>query len=307
MKVAVVDLGTNSCRLLLGEVEQGQVRSRRRVATVTRLGEGVDQTRALSPAGVGRTLACLQAYAAESESFAPAAQLLIATSVLRDARGGQAFLAEVERRFGWPWRILSGAEEATLSFLGASSGFPEFAESRLAVVDIGGGSTEFAIGRGGVPTFVRSIDVGSVRLTERFFASDPPGDQEWLAARDYVADLLATEITPRAGTVEVAVGVAGTITTLVAQKLALRVYDPAAVHGHLLTLADITAASALFRRLTSAERARLPGIQRGREDVILAGSLIAEQVCLALGVTGVHASEADILDGVALRLASGRF
>lgn len=305
MRVAVVDLGTNSCRLLLGEVEGGLVRSHERAATVTRLGRGVDRTRALDPPAVERTVACLEGYAARIEAFAPQARLLIATSVLRDAHGGERFLDGMRERFGLPWRILTGPEEALLSFAGAASAFPQARGKRIAVVDIGGGSTEFAIGEPGAAPFTRSLDVGSVRLTERFFATDPPTDREWAAAQRFGADLLAGEIAPHVGAVALAIGVAGTITTLAAYKLDLRIYDSDAVHGHVLTLADIAAAIERLRSLPSAQRALLAGIQKGRADVILAGTLIAEQACLTLGVDGLSASEADILDGVALRLAPG--
>jgi exopolyphosphatase/guanosine-5'-triphosphate,3'-diphosphate pyrophosphatase len=359
MKVAVVDLGTNSCRLLLAAVEDGRVETHERIATVARLGEGVDKRRALSAAAVRRTTECLAAYGRRIERFAPERRRLIATSVVHDATNGGAFLDGVERRFALPWRVLGGDEEAALSFAGAASsvvapaaaaapraattaeatsraaavssaattteapsedasGYPASLSAfpRLAVLDIGGGSTELAQGpfptaaTGAAPSllarpdFTRSLDLGSVRLTERFLVSDPPTDEEWRATESFTRELLAVQLSPATGPVSLLVGVAGTITTLVAHKLALRVYDPDLVHGHRLSLRDIESAIAVFRRLSSDQRAGLPGIQCGREDVIPAGALIAREACLFLGVDGLVASEADILDGVALELAA---
>jgi len=303
MRVAVVDQGTNSARLLLAEVEKGHVRSLVRRAMVTRLGQGVDRTRRLDPAAVRRTLECLTDYAAEIEAFAAQRRLLIATSVLRDAADGAAFLGEVESSLGLPWRILSGAEEAAWSYRGARAGLADVVGTAV-VVDIGGGSTELAVGTGSQPDWSLSLDVGVVRLTERFLASDPPTDEQWRRALAFTRALLAAEVLDSAADeVGAGIGVAGTVTTLVAHKLAMREYDAARVHGHLLSQADIEAAARTFRGLAAAERARLPGIQRGREDVILAGALIAGEVCGRFGLAGLTVSEADILEGGALFLA----
>ena len=172
------------------------------------------------------------------------------------------------------------------------------------VVDIGGGSTELAVGAGPLPDWSRSLEVGVVRLTERFLAADPPTDEQWRPALAFTRELLAAEVPDAlADAVGGGIGVAGTVTTLVAHKLGMREYDAAQVHGHLLSHADIEAAARTFRGLAAAERARLPGIQRGREDVILAGALIAGEVCRRFGLAGLTVSEADILEGSALFLA----
>jgi exopolyphosphatase/guanosine-5'-triphosphate,3'-diphosphate pyrophosphatase len=303
MRVAVVDQGTNSARLLLAEVEEGRVRSLVRRATVTRLGQGVDHTHRLDPAAVQRTLECLTDYAAQIEAFAPQRRLLIATSVLRDAVDGAVFLAELESRLGLPWRLLSGAEEAVWAYRGARAGLADVAGTAV-VVDIGGGSTELAVGAGPLPDWSRSLEVGVVRLTERFLTSDPPTEQEWRAALACTRALLTAEVPdPVADAVDAGIGVAGTVTTLVAHKLQMREYDATLVHGHLLSQADVEAAACTFRRLAAAERARLPGIQRGREDVILAGALIAGEVCRRFGLAGLTVSESDILEGGVLFVA----
>ena len=323
MKVAVIDMGTNSVRLLLADVDGSRVRDARRETTVTRLGAGVDRRRRLDAAAVARSRACLTGYAARIAGFGPDAGLLAATSVLRDAGDGAGFLADAAALVGLPARILSGEEEAALSFAGAMSGIEdragaeEAAAGRAAgrpatvVIDIGGGSLELAVGTrhpstSATPSFVCSLDVGVVRLTERFFATDPPDEAQWRAARDFVRAALDEALPPALrATVGRGIGLAGTFTTLVAHKLALRVYDRSAVHGYVLTGADLSAAQATFRALPSAARAGLPGIQPGREDVILAGTLRATEVCHAFALDEVRVSEADLLDGLALSLATG--
>ena len=332
MRVAAIDLGTNSVRLLLADVASGRVHDVVRETTVTRLGAGVDRRRRLDPLAVERTRSCLARYAAQVASFAPAATLLVATSVLRDAADGPAFLESLRNDLGLPWRILTGEQEAALSFRGAVSGLvdepatgmPAGAtgaatssgpatplRSAVVVIDIGGGSMELAVGewsdlRGrsaAAPSFVCSLNLGVVRLTERFFAGDPPDDVEWRAAQTFVASTLARAVPAEVrATVGDGIGLAGTFTTLVAHKLALRVYSRTLVHRHWLTLADMDGALTAFRGQTGAARGRLAGIQPGREDVILAGVLLACEVCRLFGLDGVRVSESDLLDGVALSL-----
>lgn len=307
MKLAAVDLGTNTCRLLLAEVEGGAIVNQGlRLGYVVRLGQGVDRSGRLDGEAAARTRRRLAVYAARIDAYAPHHRLLVATSVLRDAADGPEFLAAVERDFDLPNRVVGGEEEARLAFRGAAASL-DLGSEDVAVVDVGGGSTEFAVGDPGrPPRFVRSLDVGAVRLTERFFADDPPTDAQWRAAVEFVDGLLHAGLPAdvRAET-GVLIGVAGTFTTLVAHELGLRVYDPALVHGHTLTVAQITSAIGLFRALTSAESGRLAGIQKGREDVILAGALIAQAACRAFGVEAAVVSEDDILEGIALWLADG--
>jgi exopolyphosphatase / guanosine-5'-triphosphate,3'-diphosphate pyrophosphatase len=310
MKVAVVDLGTNTCRLFLARVEDGRVLQDARVTTVVRLGQDVDRTGRLHPDAVARTHACLAGYAPRLEAYGAARRLLVATSVLRDARDGRQFLrAIVGQEFRLPWRVLRGEEEATLAFRGGTSWLAgrAAAPDPVVLVDIGGGSTEFAVGTAGVPpAFVRSLDVGVVRLTERFFHADPPPAAEVAALAGHVAAAIEEAVPAELRTaVRGMVGVAGTYTTLVANKLEMTEYDASLVQGHVLSLDDVDDAVARFAALTSAERGRLPGIQPGREDVILAGALIAREACRAFGLDAVSVSEADILEGSALALADG--
>jgi len=308
VRVAVVDLGTNTCRLFLAEVSDvGDVLADARLTTVVRLGQGVDRSGRLDPAAAARTRACLAGYAPRLEAYGPARRLLVATSVLRDAADGRGFLEGVERDFALPSRVLGGEEEGALAFRGGTAELTGRANGPLVLIDIGGGSTEFAVGAAGSqPDFVRSLDIGVVRLTERFLHHDPPAAEELGRLTASVAGAIADGVPATVrGAARGAGGVAGTYTTLVAHKLGLREYRSELVHGHVLSLADIDAAIAEFAGLTNAQRGRLPGIQKGREDVILAGALIAREACRAFGLAEVRCSEADILEGAALALAEG--
>jgi exopolyphosphatase/guanosine-5'-triphosphate,3'-diphosphate pyrophosphatase len=307
MKVAVIDLGTNTCRLFLAEVENGAVKQDERVTTVVRLGQGVDQTKRLHEDAVKRTYDCLSGYARRISDYGPERSLLIATSVLRDARDGKQFLKAMRHEFGLRSRVLSGEEEGALAFRGGTSWLKQPVAGPLLLVDIGGGSTEFAVGAAGQsPVLVRSLEIGVVRLTERFFHADPPPPEEVAALAAHAAGAVATGVPAELrAAVRGAVGVAGTFTTLVACKLGMSEYDPALVQGHVLSRGDVDAAVERFAALTSAERGRLPGIQPGREDVILAGALIAREALRAFGLHAVDVSEADLLEGVALALADG--
>lgn len=308
MRVAVVDLGTNTCRLFLAEVgDAGELKTDAHLTTVVRLGQGVDRTGHLDPAAVARTRACLAGYASRLEAYGPARRLLVATSVLRDAADGRGFLDGVARDFALPARVLGGEEEGALAFRGGTAQLAGRASGPLVLTDIGGGSTEFAVGvAGSKPDFVRSLNIGVVRLTERFLHHDPPVAEELGRLTAFVGGAIADGVPATVrGAACGAVGVAGTYTTLVAHKLGLREYRSELVHGHLLGLADIDAAIAEFAGLTNEQRGRLPGIQRGREDVILAGALIAREACRAFGLAEVRCSEADILEGAALALAEG--
>jgi exopolyphosphatase/guanosine-5'-triphosphate,3'-diphosphate pyrophosphatase len=308
MKLAVVDLGTNTCRLLLAEVGDGAIaRSELRRTEVVRLGEGVDRTGRLAPAAAERTLLRLREYATLIEGYAPERRLLIATSALRDAGDGEQFLARVGQEFNLPWRVIGGEEEAALAFRGAVASVPR-PSGRTLVFDIGGGSTELAIGNAAPHSAARldyscSLNVGAVRLTERFFASDPPTDGQWREAANHTRELLSQNVPAQVRRVDAGIGVAGTITTLVANRLGLREYRTDLVHGRDLSLQTIDAAIRAFRPLTSRERALLPGIEPGREDVILAGALIAREVCRLFELSAVLCSEADILEGAILALA----
>lgn len=308
MRVAIIDLGTNTCRLFLADVHGREaIESIARVTTVVRLGQDVGATRRLHPEAMVRTSACLADYASRLTAFDPARRLIVATSVLRDAADAPAFLAAVERDLGLPARVLAGVEEARLAFRGGTADLSGRIAGPLVLVDIGGGSTEFALGvPGRPPEHVFSLDIGAVRLTERFIKHDPPGVSEIEDLAQYVAGALRRGV-PAAvrGGARAAVGVAGTFATLAACKLRLREYRSELVHGYVLAVDEIDRSIGQFAAMTSAQRLLLPGLQPGREDVILAGALIAREACRAFGVSEVRCSEADLLEGAALALADG--
>jgi exopolyphosphatase/guanosine-5'-triphosphate,3'-diphosphate pyrophosphatase len=294
-RVGAIDLGTNSTRLLVAEVEDGRVAEIERQLVITRLGEGVDRGRRLLPTGIARVRACLAGYRRALRDHGAERVLAIATSAVRDAENGEAFLREIERSYGVATRLLTGEEEALLTFRGVTAGRPLERES--LIVDVGGGSTELVMGGPGGVSFHASLDIGCVRLTERFLASDPPAREELAACAAAVRAALP-ELRPRA-----AIGVAGTVTSLAALDLGLVEYDPQRVHGHLLSTRAIARELGRLAALPEADRRRLPGLEPERAPVIVAGAVILHEVLAAFGLAEVEASERDILDGTALAAA----
>jgi exopolyphosphatase / guanosine-5'-triphosphate,3'-diphosphate pyrophosphatase len=288
MRVAAVDLGTNSTRLLVADVDGGRVEEVARRSEITRLGEGVDERRKLLPLPVARVRNVLSDYRRELERFGAERVLTIGTSAVRDAENGEAFLGEIEWSYGFATRLVTGDEEAGLTLRGVATGRP--LDEGTLVLDVGGGSTEL------IMTSERtSIDIGSVRLTERHLRSDPPAPGALAAAASEARNLLP-QLEPTA-----AVGVAGTITTLAA--LELGGYDPARVHGFHLSRA---AAAGQLERLASlplAERRKLPGLEPDRAPVIVGGALIVSAVLDCYGLNGLEVSERDLLHGAALEAA----
>ena len=276
-RVAAVDLGTNSTRLLVADVEDGRVDEIVRRTVVTRLGEGVDARRRLLPLPIARVRNVLSDFRRELESLGAERTLAVATSAVRDAENGEAFLGEVEWSYGFATRLLSGAEEADLTRRGLGA-----LDRATLVLDVGGGSTELIAGELGV-----SLDVGSVRLTERFLHGDPPTAAELEAAAQQVRDLLP------ALEVEHAVGVAGTVAQL------------ALLAGTAeLTLAEIENLLGGLAALTLDERTRVPNLDPARAPVIVGGALIVREVLRHYGLAGLRFSVRDLLDGAALEAAS---
>ena len=311
MRVATIDIGTNSVLLLIAEPSGGDLVPVVERATITRLGRGVDRTRALDPDAARDTLACLEAYAAEIRDASAARVDVVGTSAMRDARGGDDFRERARSILGVAPRVISGDEEAALTFGGALVGLGALGsreDDRDALVfDLGGGSTEIIRGRAGVLSRARSLDIGSVRLTERHLASDPPLASELDAAR---ADTRRALGELEAGYVDLAersprvVGVAGTITTLAAHVLGVAPYDAARVHGARLDARAITAASAELARMPLAARKALPAIDPRRADVIVAGALIVEEILAWAGADELVVSDRGVRWGLAKRLAA---
>jgi exopolyphosphatase/guanosine-5'-triphosphate,3'-diphosphate pyrophosphatase len=294
-RVAAVDLGTYSTRLLVADVEDGHLDEVVRRLTITGLGEGVDERRRLLPVPIARVRNCLSDYRRELEEAGATRALAVATSAVRDAENGEAFLGEIEWSYGFTTRLLSGAEEAALTYRGVIAGRDSLAGT--LIVDIGGGSTELVLGADGSPSSSASIDVGCVRLTERFLDSDPPTAPELAAAAAYVRVLLPPLEPSRA------IGVAGTLTTLATLDLGLAEHDPARTHEHVLAPDAVDRELARLSAMTLEERLRVPGLEPGRAPVIVAGIVVLREVMHAYGIDEIEVSEHDILDGAALAAA----
>lgn len=303
MRVAGVDCGTNSIRLLVADIDDdGRLVDVDRRMEVVRLGEGVDRTGRISNAALARTFAACQRYAEVIAGLDAERVRFVATSASRDATNSAEFAMGVRDIIGVAPEVVSGLEEADLSFVGASRSLPGLPAPTL-VVDIGGGSTEFVLGGAGAEQAV-SVDIGCVRFTERFLRSDPPPQHE-LAQLIREAD---ERIAEAAAAVDFAaaaclVGVAGTVTTMSAIAHRMARYDPDRIHGSVMTSAQVHEVAELLVCLDRQQRLSLPVMHPGRADVIPAGALILDRIVAACGAEAVVASEHDILDGIAWSLA----
>lgn len=304
-RVAAIDCGTNSIRLLIAEAHaDGEYTDLTRLMRVVRLGEGIDTTGVISPAALERTFAACDEYASLIQAADVRALRFVATSASRDARNREEFVAGVQSRLGVTPEVISGAEEAQLSFAGAVSSAPvrAGAPTPRLVVDIGGGSTEFVLGDER-PWASRSVNIGCVRLFERHLRHDPPSAGE-LAELAADADRAIAEAATEVDLTEAdsLVGVAGTVTTVAALALDLPEYDPAAIHGSRISAAQVTAITEQLAAMTHAERLALPVMHPGRADVIVSGAVILQRIVEAVGVSEIVVSEHDILDGIAMSI-----
>jgi exopolyphosphatase/guanosine-5'-triphosphate,3'-diphosphate pyrophosphatase len=301
-RVAAVDLGTNSTRLLVADVENGRVRELHRETRVTRLGEGVDARGRLLPLPIARVRNVLSDFRRQVESLGAERTLAIATSAIRDAENGEAFLGEIEWSYGFETQLLSGHDEALMTFRGVTA--ERDLGAGAVVVDLGGGSTELVAGGPDGVRWHDSLDIGSVRLTERFLHSDPPREDELTACADAVRALLAERVPEDVrGDATAAIGVAGTITSLAALDLGLEEYDRDRVHGHVLTRDALQRQLDRLASVPVAERRRIRPLDPERAPVIVAGAVIVREVVAFLRVDGIEVSERDILDGAALAAA----
>jgi exopolyphosphatase / guanosine-5'-triphosphate,3'-diphosphate pyrophosphatase len=304
-RIAVVDIGTNSTRLLIADVEDGRVRELERRTNVTRLGEGVDATGRLGAAAMDRVLGTLEDYRAAIDALEAPEVVGVATSAVRDAENGEDFRAELRERFRIEARTIPGDEEARLTFRGATADRP--GETETLVIDIGGGSTEYVVGIPGAdPGFHISSRLGSVRHTERHLHEDPPSsDQLEELARD-ARRIVESEVPgePRARVAE-GIAVAGTATSLAAIDQQLDPYDPERVHGYELRLEACERMLGMLASLPLAERREVTGLNPDRAPTIVAGAAILVESMRAFGLDGMTASEADILHGAALEAAGG--
>ena len=300
--VAAIDCGTNAIRLLVAEVgPDGTLTDRMRLMRTVRLGEGVDRTGAFAESALTRTFAAVDDYARQLAEFGAARVRFVATSAARDAGNRDEFFAGVRQRLGVDAEVIAGTEEARLSFVGALAGLPPSrVSSPVLVVDIGGGSTELVVGDAAALQRAVSLDIGSVRLRERFLHSDPPTADEVAAARACVDELLDSAGVDFGG-VRTLIGVGGTATSLSALVLGLPEYDRTLVHGSVLDTAEVVGLAERLLAAPVAEVADLPTMHPKRADVICAGALICAAVASRVDVP-LTVSETDILDGLALDL-----
>ncbi len=306
-RVGAVDLGTNSVLLTIAEPTASGLGVVLERATVTRLGQGVDQARRLHPDACARTLACLQDYRRELDALGVTRVAAVGTSALRDAELGAEFRAEASAALGTEIEVISGAREAALSFAGALSGLPE--RGRIFVFDIGGGSTELVWGvttgdgsksASAIIERSTSLDVGSVRLHERFRIGDPPRPSALAEMRAFVRATLEgylpdpNSLGPR----DAVVGVAGTVTSLTALCLGLTHYQPERVHGAHMNRRTLRELAERLSAMPLVERERLPGLDKGRADVIVSGSLLCTEVLDWLGADELVASDRGVRWGL---------
>jgi exopolyphosphatase/guanosine-5'-triphosphate,3'-diphosphate pyrophosphatase len=304
-RVAVIDLGTNSTRLLVADVLDGRVEEIDRRTRVTRLGRGVDLSGQLASEAVEGVCEVLKEYVDAYGDLGTERVAAIATSAVRDASNGGAFIAELRERFALDASVLDGDEEARLTYLGATSEHPP--QRPTLVLDIGGGSTEMIVGLGTEVAFRESLQAGVVRHTERHLTSDPPGTAELedLAA-DVRRQLDSAMATEPAAYAELGIAVAGTPTSLAAIDLELDPYDPARVHGHRLPLRRIQRMLSRLAALPLAERLELTGLHPDRAPTIVAGVVILIEAMRAFGLEEIEASEHDILYGTAIDAAAAK-
>jgi exopolyphosphatase/guanosine-5'-triphosphate,3'-diphosphate pyrophosphatase len=307
-RVAAVDCGTNSIRLLVADIDAGagSLREIERRMEIVRLGEGIDRTGEISAAALRRTLTAVDDFAGRIRSHDAKQLRFVATSATRDATNREEFLTGVEQRLGVKPEVITGEEEAALSFNGATRELVGGADAGpYLVVDIGGGSTEFILGdpSTGVSS-AHSVDIGCVRLTERHFRSDPPLPAEVSAARDDI-DAAIKQVAKSVPLRSAAtlVGLAGSVTTVAALALGLWEYDAARIHAARITAADVHRTCEELLYSNQAKRAAQSVIHPGRVDVIAAGALVLSAVVAYTGVPDIVVSEHDILDGIALSIA----
>jgi exopolyphosphatase/guanosine-5'-triphosphate,3'-diphosphate pyrophosphatase len=300
MKLAALDVGTNTVLMLVVECADGTNPKRLKELTrITRLGRGVECTGHLDPECAARTLEAISEFAAQARALGAERIVTAATSALRDARDGEAFIAQVRAATGVQLEVISGETEAYLSYLASARGLRLDPAADLLIIDIGGGSTELIAARAGVPLKLVSLEMGSVRLTERIIKHDPPTpseNRELEQTADAILRALNWRFRP-----EVAVGIAGTVTTLAAVALGLDHYDHEAVHGARLERRRVVEVLEWLRALNLEQRKALPGMMEGRADVIIAGVTILERILAHFGVDRLIVSDQGVRWGLVWR------
>ena len=305
MRVGVVDLGTNTTRVLVADVEDGRVQELQRRTKVTRLGEGVDSTGRLVDGAIERVAATLTDYKGLLDELRPERTIALATSATRDASNGDEFRQMLDHRFGLEAHIIPGDEEARLTFLGATAARPP-GDGPFVVVDIGGGSTEYVIGTAGSdPDFRVSTQAGSVRQTERHLHEDPPSDEDLLTLRAAIRSILEDGIpSDERSKIRSGIAVAGTATSLASIDQKLVRYDSEKVDGYGLLVEAVDRMLGELAAIPLAERREVTGLHPDRAPTIIAGAAILLESMRLFGLGSIEVSEADILHGAALDLAA---
>jgi len=301
-RVAAIDCGTNSVRLLVADVDTPVPTDVVRRMEIVRLGRGVDKTGRLAPEAIEATRVALADYAAQIRDLGVSRTRMVATSATRDAANADEFRSMVQRTVGVTPEVVSGEEEAHLSFAGAVQGLPADLAAPYLVVDIGGGSTEFVLGTA-EPDAAISVDIGCVRMTERHLVDDPPTSEEVAAAErdiEHAVDRALTAVPGRDA--RTLVGLAGSVTTVTGLALGLDRYRPEVIHHARISYQQVSKVTADLLAMTRAQRLALPVMHPGRADVIGAGALILKVLMREAGMEAVVASEHDILDGICLSI-----
>lgn len=301
MKIAAIDCGTNSIRLLIMDYQKADQTLTEiiREMRIVRLGEGVDKTKSFSEAALTRTKAAIEEYAKLIEHYSVEKIRFVATSATRDANNRDIFFVMVKKALGIEAEVITGEEEAALSFAGATRSLASKLEGPFLVIDLGGGSTELVVGQQN-PTTAYSMNVGCVRMTERHAPGGNPTDSQEQAIRaDVRAALAAAREKVDFSNVKTVIGVAGTVTTVAAHALKIDKYDPNVLHGAAISSQQVSQTAADFIKFSFEERAALPYMHPGRVEVITAGAIVLDEIIKEIKANTLIASERDILDGVA--------
>jgi exopolyphosphatase / guanosine-5'-triphosphate,3'-diphosphate pyrophosphatase len=307
VRVAAIDCGTNSLRLLVADVDTHRhtLADQVRRMEIVRLGQGVDATGRLAPEALARTLRVLTEYAGIIGQAGAVAVRMVATSATRDAANAADFVRGVRDVLGTDPEVVTGEEEAQLSFTGATAELAGGPPAPYLVTDIGGGSTEFVLGDQAAVSAAASVDIGCVRMTERHLRGDPPSPQQIAAAvADIDAALAVVAGKVPVGEARTLVGLAGSVTTVAALAMALPEYDAGRIHHARITAAAVHRQATRLLAMTHAQRAALPVMHPGRVDVIAGGALVLDRIMTTYGCAEVLVSEHDILDGIAFGLAA---
>ncbi len=303
VRVAVIDIGTNSTRLLIADVDGTEVDEIYRESRVTRLGRGVDYSGQLSSEGIEAVCEAIASYVALINEEEAHEIMVIATSAVRDAENGSAFVAELRERFALDCQVIDGDREANLTYLGTSSGRDP--DENLLVIDIGGGSTEMIVGRGPEVVFHTSLQAGVVRHTERILTGDPPDSAELEALARDISKLVQTALDGvELPEIDRAIAVAGTPSSLAAIDLELEPYDPAAIEGHRLPLGTVQWWLSRLASIPLEERQQVPGLHPDRAQAIVAGVVILIEIMRTFDLLEIEVSEHDILYGCAITAAA---